>query len=215
MDKDARFWSKIAEKYAAAPVPSEEIYQKKLAVTRKYLRPDMEVLEFGCGTGTTALAHAAYVRHILAIDIADRMLEIARQKAKEQSIENVDFKLARIEELDVAEKSLDVVLGLSILHLLQNKDEVIAQIYKILKPGGVFVSSTTCIVDIFKYHKLLVWFGPLGRLLGLLPLVNPFASKELKAVITASGFTLDYEWQPEGKGKGQAIFIVAKKPDEA
>jgi cyclopropane fatty-acyl-phospholipid synthase-like methyltransferase len=60
MDKDARFWSKIAEKYAAAPVPSEEIYQKKLAVTRKYLRPDMEVLEFGCGTGTTALAHAAY-----------------------------------------------------------------------------------------------------------------------------------------------------------
>lgn len=41
----------------------------------------MEVLEFGCGTGTTALAHAAYVRHILAIDIADRMIEIARQNA--------------------------------------------------------------------------------------------------------------------------------------
>lgn len=214
MNKDAKFWNKVSEKYAAAPVPSEEIYQKKLTMTREYLRSDMKILEFGCGTGTTALAHAPYVRHILAIDIADKMLEIAKQKAKKQSIENIDFKLARMEELDVTEKSLDVVLGLSILHLLQNKDEVITQVYKSLKPGGVFISSTTCIADIFKFYKLLIWFAPLGRFLGLLPLVNPFTSKELKTAITKAGFTIDYEWQPEGKGKGRAVFIVAKKADD-
>lgn len=211
MDKNARFWSRIADKYAAAPVPDEAVYQKKLAVTHEYLRPDMEVLEFGCGTGSTALVHARTVRHILAIDIASGMLEIAKQKAIKQGVENIDFRQASVEELDVAEQSLDAVLGLSILHLLEDKEQVIAQVFKMLKPGGVFVTSTTCIADIFKFYKLLEWFGPLGRFLGLLPLVNVFSSKELKAAITAAGFILEYVWQPEGRGKSQAVFIIAKK----
>jgi len=215
MEKNARFWSRIADKYAASPVPDEAIYQKKLAVTREYLRPDMDVLEFGCGTGSTALVHASTVHHILAIDIADRMLEIAKQKAKEQGVENIDFRQASVEDLDVPDHSLDAVLGHSILHLLENKEEVIAKVFKMLKPGGVFVSSTACISDFFKFYKLLEWVGPLGRFFGLLPLVNPFGRKELKAAITAAGFSLEYEWQPEGKGKSQAVFIVAKKPEAA
>lgn len=214
MNKNAKFWSRIADKYAATPVPNEEIYQKKLAITRKCLHPNMEVLEFGCGTGSTALAHAKAVHHITAIDIADKMLEIAKHKAKEQDVENIDFKQASIEELDIKEHSLDAVLGLSILHLLEDKDLVIAQVFKMLKPGGVFVTSTTCIADIFKFYKLLEWFGPLGRFFGLLPLVNVFTSKELKASLITAGFSLEYEYQPEGKGKSQAVFIIAKKPDK-
>ena len=213
MNKNARFWSRIADKYAAKPILDEAIYQKKLAVTREYLRPDMEVLEFGCGTGSTALVHARTVRHILAIDIADGMLEIAKKKAKEQGVGNIDFRKASVEDLDVADQSLDAVLGLSILHLLEDTDQVIENVFKMLKPGGVFVTSTTCIRDIFRFYKLLEWFGPLGRFLGLLPLVKVFSSKELKAAITAVGFSLEYEWQPEGRGKSQAVFIIAKKPE--
>ncbi|MCW9032874.1 MAG: class I SAM-dependent methyltransferase [Rhodospirillales bacterium] len=213
MDKNAKFWSRIADKYAAGPVPDENIYQKKLKVTHEYLKPDMKVLEFGCGTGSTALVHAHSVKHILAIDIAERMLEIARQKAKEQGIENVDFKQANMEDLDVEKESIDVIFGLSILHLLKNKDQVISKVYKTLKPGGIFVSSTTCIQDFFKFYKLLEWFGPLGRSLGFLPLVNVFGSKELREAIKAPGFTIEYDWQPKGKGKRQAVFIIARKPE--
>ena len=49
MTHSARFWDRIAARYARKPVADEAAYQKKLAVTREYLRPDMEVLEFGCG----------------------------------------------------------------------------------------------------------------------------------------------------------------------
>ena len=82
MADTSRFWDKLAEKYARQPVADEEAYRTKLRVTQSYLRPDMEVLEFGCGTGSTALVHAPFVRHILAIDFSTKMLEIARGKAE-------------------------------------------------------------------------------------------------------------------------------------
>jgi len=64
MNQSVKFWDKIAERYSRQPVADEAAYQKKLQVTREYLKPDMEVLEFGCGTGSTAIAHAPYVKHI-------------------------------------------------------------------------------------------------------------------------------------------------------
>ena len=70
MSQTSKFWDKIAEKYAKRPIADEAAYQRKLAVTRDYFRPDMEVLEFGCGTGTTAINHAPYVKHIRATDIS-------------------------------------------------------------------------------------------------------------------------------------------------
>ena len=45
------FWDKVAERYSKKPVANEAAYQRKLRVTREYLRPDMQVLEIGCGTG--------------------------------------------------------------------------------------------------------------------------------------------------------------------
>lgn len=57
----ACFWDRIADRCARKPVADEAAYQRKLEVTRGYLRPDMEVFEFGCGTGTTALHHAPFV----------------------------------------------------------------------------------------------------------------------------------------------------------
>ncbi len=76
-----KFWDRIADKYSKKPVPDEAVYQKKLRITRDYLRPDSEVLEFGCGTGSTAIAHAPFVSRILANDISSRMIEIAERKA--------------------------------------------------------------------------------------------------------------------------------------
>ena len=59
--KDTRFWNRIAGKYARQPISDEETYEKKLAITRKYLTPESEVFEFGCGTGSTAILHARKV----------------------------------------------------------------------------------------------------------------------------------------------------------
>ena len=66
------------------------------------------------------------------------MIEIARRKAAAQHIDNVAFERATIEDADVADQSMDVVLGLSILHLVENRDSIIAKVYRMLKHSGVF-----------------------------------------------------------------------------
>jgi 2-polyprenyl-3-methyl-5-hydroxy-6-metoxy-1,4-benzoquinol methylase len=205
MDRSTRFWDKIADRYSRKPVADEAAYQNKLAITREYLHPEAEVLEIGCGTGSTAIAHAPFVKQILATDISARMIEIAKEKAEAQDIDNVTFERLAIDELQVPDESYDAVLGLSILHLLENKDEVIAKVHQMLKPGGVFVSSTACLGDSMKFFK---YIGPVGRFLGLIPYVAIFSQQEFVDSLTSAGFEIDYQWRP---GKGKAVFIVAKK----
>ncbi|MDH3234190.1 MAG: methyltransferase domain-containing protein [Alphaproteobacteria bacterium] len=205
MRQSDRFWDRIAERYARRPVADEDAYQKKLQITREYLRPDMEVLEFGCGTGSTAIAHAPFVKRIRAIDISAKMIEIARAKAEASDVRNVTFERAGIEAFQAPDQSLDAILALSILHLVADRDEVIAKVHRILKPGGVFVSSTACIGDTMKIFKII---APIGQFFGLMPLVKVFTTKQLVNSLTTAGFEIDQQWQP---GKGKAVFIVARK----
>jgi ubiquinone/menaquinone biosynthesis C-methylase UbiE len=205
MSPSASFWDRIAERYARQPVADEDAYQKKLQVTRTYFQPDSEVLEFGCGTGSTAISHAPHVKHIRAIDISSKMLEIAQKKADAAQVDNVSFEHATIEDIVVPDQSLDAVLGLSILHLLEDRELAIAKVYRMLKPGGVFVTSTTCLGDTMNLFKLV---APVGRLFGLMPLLRIFTSDELVSSLTGAGFEIDHTWQP---GKNKAVFIVAKK----
>jgi len=205
MTKPIKFWDKHAEGYSKRPVGDEESYQKKLQITRDYFRPDMEVLEFGCGTGTTAISHAPFVKHILATDISPKMLSIAMAKAGAGNIRNITFKLAAIDDLKITDQKFDAIMGHSILHLVEDPDAIIAKVYSMLKPGGVFISSTGCLGDSMKWFKLV---GPIGNFLGLLPTVKVFSTQQLIDSHTRAGFEIDHQWKPE---KGVSVFIVAKK----
>jgi len=205
MRGSSRFWDRIAERYSKKPVADEAAYQKKLQVSRGYFRPESEVFEFGCGTGSTAIAHSPYVGRIHAIDVSSKMIDIARRKADHEGVENVTFDQSTIEQTQVPDRSFDVVLGLSILHLLDNKEEAIAKVHRMLKPGGVFVTSTSCIGDTMRFFKLI---APIGKRLGLMPQVKVFTTEELVTSLTGADFEIDYQWQP---GKGKAVFIVAMK----
>lgn len=205
LSKRTRFWDKLAEKYSRQPVANEEAYQHKLAVTREYFDPEMSVLEFGCGTGTTAISHAPYVKHIRATDFSPNMIDIARGKAQAASVTNVTFECVGVEDIAAADETYDMIMGHSILHLLEDRDAVIAQVRRWLKPGGVFVSSTVCLGDKMGWFRLI---APIGRALGFFPLVRVFKGEDLVPALRASGFHIDYEWRPE---KGLSLFIVAKK----
>jgi len=209
MNQSVKFWDKIADKYSKQPIVDEASYQKKLQITQEYFKPDMEVLEFGCGTGSTAIIHAPYVKHIKAIDFSSEMIEIAKGKVEDRDISNITFEQLTIEELEVEECSYDAVLGLNILHLLENKEKIIAKVYKMLKPGGIFVTSTVCLGDKMKWFKII---APIGRFFGLMPLVKVFTTKELLDSLIDTGFAIDYHWQPSNsQGLFKGIFIVAKK----
>ena len=201
-----RFWDRLAERYARQPIADEAAYQRKLQITRDYLRPEMGVLEFGCGTGGTAILHAPRVRHITAIDFSEAMLAIARARAADAEVTNVSFERADITSFEAHDGRFDVVLGLSILHLLADKDAVIAKVFRLLKPGGVFISSTSCIGDTMGAFKFI---APIGKAIGLLPTLDIMTSADLVASLTGAGFAIEQHWQP---GRGKAVFIVARAP---
>lgn len=195
----------MANRYARRKIGDEVAYEKKLQVTRDYMRPDMEVMEFGCGTGATALAHAPYVRYIRAIDFSHAMIEIARRRAAEARVENVRFEQAAIDDFAAPDGAFDMVMGHSVLHLVEDRDAVIAKVHKLLKPGGVFVSNTACLGDTMRFFKLI---GPVGRLIGVIPMVKVFTRQGLIASLTSAGFSIERQWQP---GRGKAVFAIARK----
>ncbi|MEQ8183131.1 class I SAM-dependent methyltransferase [Marinobacter salarius] len=204
MKASKEFWDKSARRYAKSPVRDEETYRKKLAITQGYFRPDWSVLEFGCGTGSTALVHAPYVKEILATDISGKMLDIATQKARDAGIENVRFQQGTMETLALEAETFDAVLGLNILHLLENPETAIARAHELLKPGGIFVSSTTLVGELMVLWWLLI---PAMQAMGLAPFVNRFSRQSLVTTLAKAGFSIDYEWQP---GKS-SVFLVARK----
>ena len=153
MSDAARFWDKRAERYAQRPVGDPEAYEKKLEITRMYFRPDSEVLEMGCGTGSTALAHAPHAGHILATDISPAMIDIARRRGKAGGAGNVTFETRAVADHALAESAYDAILALNLLHLLEDPRGAIGAAHVGLRPGGVFVTSTACIGDMSWYFN--------------------------------------------------------------
>ena len=207
MQSGAKFWDRIALGYSRSPVRDEESYQKKLQMTREYFTPDTEVFEFGCGTGSTAIYHAPYVKKISAIDISGKMIEIARAKAKAKNIDNVSFNVGSIGDYAVVNENYDVVMAHSILHLLKDKDQAITKARAMLKPGGIFISSTICMGDAF-VMKAIAFAVSLVSYTGLLPYINIFSAEQLVESIQKTGFTIEHQWRPKKKS---ALFLIARK----
>jgi len=125
MAASTAFWNNMAERYAASPIANQAAYERKIEATRALFRPDMEIFEFGCGTGSTALRHAPYVGHIRAVDFSENMIAIAHAKAEKAGITNVDFAQGDIASLPVERERYDMVMGHSILHLLADPQAAI------------------------------------------------------------------------------------------
>lgn len=206
VSKQTRFWDFFAKRYAEQAISDEASYQTKLDFTRTYLQPESEVLEFGCGTGSTAIVHAPRVKHILATDLSSKMLDIARAKAEALGIENITFRQEAIEDLEEPRESKDVVMAHSILHLLHDKEAAIAKAFALLKPGGVFVTSTVCLTESAKAFRFV---APLARFLGVM--VQFFTAEELETSFKAAGFEIHNSWRPD---LTKALFLVGKKPRE-
>ena len=118
---------------------------------------------------------------------------------------NIDFECASFEELEVPDGSVDVVLALSLLHLLDDWRGAVARIHGMLKPDGVFVSSTACMNDAARFLRPL---AGIGRAVGLLPQLSFFDRTALEVAIADAGFRIEHAWRPSPK---QGLFVVARK----
>ena len=206
MKHSAAFWNFIARRYSNQAISDQDSYEYKLDETRKIFHDGMCVLELGCGTGGTSVLHSEHVAHIHATDLSENMIEIARGRAADAGVENVSFECISTDEFAFEGEVYDVVLALSLLHLLKNRREVIASIYKTLKPGGYFVSSTVCVADSMAAFKYIAAFF---RLFSFLPYVESLSAEALKEEIVAEGFEVEHYWRP---ASDKAAFMIAKKP---
>ncbi|NVK21992.1 MAG: class I SAM-dependent methyltransferase [Kangiellaceae bacterium] len=204
MKDSKQFWDKRAEKYVKSPIKDKTTYQQKLTITREYLNVENQLLEFGCGSGGTAILHAPFVQSIYATDISDKMIEIAKQKAIEAGVENINFQQGTLDSLNARNESFDVVLGLNVLHLLKDVDGAINKVHQFLKSGGFFVSSTSLIGEV---NIVFRWLISAMQYLHLAPHVTNFTEEQLIHKLVKAGFSIERKLRTSS----ESVFIVAKK----
>ena len=201
----AKFWDKMADKYSKKPVPNEEVYQIKKDLTREYFTPASKVFEFGCGTGSTAISHAPFVKHVTATDISPEMLRIAKEKAAAQGISNVTFEKWNVDADPITGTDYDVVMALSILHLVEDLPGAIEKSHAMLKTGGILVSSTGCLADKMGFLRPVLW---LVKLIGLAPPIAFLKNEKFEQDLQAAGFQTVHRWHPKGD---VSVFLISRK----
>jgi ubiquinone/menaquinone biosynthesis C-methylase UbiE len=209
MPDKAKFWDGTAEKYSKQPIANQKAYEIKLDLTREYFTPDSQVLEFGCGTGSTAILHAPFVKHIDAIDVSQEMIRIAKDKLEPAGVQNVTFRVADMDRFQATPESYDAVLGLNILHLLDDRMAAMREVYKALKPGGHFISSTACLREKLLFTLIDPLF-PLMHALGQWPKVYRLSASRIQRDMEEIGFKTVHYWQPDN---GIGVFMVGQKPE--
>jgi ubiquinone/menaquinone biosynthesis C-methylase UbiE len=209
MTDSADFWNKIAETYARKPVEDPEAFGRKIEITRSRMRPQDVILDIGCGTGSLALRLAPFAAEVHGLDISREMIRIATEKAQTQHVANVRFHVGTFDErfTEFAPATLDGICAYSILHLVDDRAATLARIFRLLKPGGFFISSTVCL------RESWVPFAPIltvMRWLGKAPAVSLFTRRTLEAELRDAGFTGISA--PDVGAKPMIAFFVAAKP---
>ena len=145
---------------------------------------------------------------MVATDLSGEMVAIAREKAAAAACGNAEFAVATPERAPWSDGAVDAVLAFNLWHLVADRTSALAQVHRVLKPGGLFVSKTPCLAEMNPLIRLAL---PVMQLVGKAPYVAIFSATALQREIEAAGFAI-VERARHGSGRKDArIFIVARK----
>jgi arsenite methyltransferase len=197
------------------------------------LKPGEHVLDLGSGGGIDVLLSAKRVGpagKAYGLDMTDDMLALARENQRKAGVENVEFLKGEIENIPLPENSVDVIISNCVINLSADKDRVLREAFRVLRPGGRFAVSDVVVrgpvpADIRRNVEL--WVGCVAGALD---------ESDYRAKLAAAGFaeveieptrvyTIDYFRQsfaaqgvdvdalaPLVDGKFASAFIRARKP---
>ena len=149
------------------------------------LREGEIVLDLGSGAGFDCFLAANQVGEtgrVVGVDMTPEMIEKARENAGKGNYENVEFRLGEIENLPVADNSVDVVISNCVINLAPDKGRVFKEVFRALKPGGrLMVSDIVLLEELPDFIKTSV-MAYVGCLSGAI------MRDEYLGVIEAAGF---------------------------
>lgn len=208
--KSEAMWDRLANNWDTPGVSLGENDLRIIEKTKRYLHAEDTTLDYGCATGSIVLEIANTAKAVHGIDLSSKMIEIARRKADERKIENVEFTHATIFDESLKKGSFDLILSLSILHLLENPAEVMSRVNQLLKPGGFFISATPCLGEkTFVSTLINVPVHVLSKI-GILPHINFLSVSGLIVLLTNENFKI-IENESLSVHPIAESFIVARK----
>ncbi|NOT57103.1 MAG: class I SAM-dependent methyltransferase [Deltaproteobacteria bacterium] len=135
-----------AQTYQEAHGPAARLLAYRLALVRRcyHVSSEAVLLEIGCGTGIHLIALADEFARAIGTDISEAMIQAATAVARQSPVkERIDLRVDAADELwTIADASIDVVLCVGAFEHMLHKARVLRQVYRVLKPDGVFVCLT-------------------------------------------------------------------------
>lgn len=200
------------------------------------LNPGDTVLDLGSGGGIDVLLSAKRVGpagKAYGLDMTDEMLALARENQRKAGVENVEFLRGEIEQIPLPDNSVDVIISNCVINLSADKDQVLKEAFRVLKPGGRLAVSdvvTRGEMPAEIRERVLLWVGCIAGALE----ENAYRAKltaagfenveleptriyrvdDARAFLSAQGMDVD-ALAPLVDGKFMSAFIRATKPAKA
>ncbi len=200
------------------------------------LKPGETVLDLGSGGGIDVLLSAKRVGptgKAIGLDMTDEMLALANENKAKAGVDNVQFLKGEIEDIPLPDNSVDVIISNCVINLSGDKDRVLREALRVLKPGGRFavsdvVTKGEMLPEIRR--SLMLWVGCVAGALE----ENEYRAKltaagfenveieptrvyrveDARAFLSGQGFDVD-ALAPQVDGKFMGAFIRARKPVSA
>jgi arsenite methyltransferase len=197
------------------------------------LNPGETVLDLGSGGGIDVLLSARRVGpagKVYGLDMTDEMLALARENQRQAGVENVEFLKGEIENIPLPDSSVDVIISNCVINLSADKDRVLLETFRVLKPGGRLAVSDVVVhgqipADIRR--NLELWAGCVAGALeeqeyrakllaagfeavGVEP-TRIYRIADARELLVSSGLDVD-TIAPLIDGKFMSAFIRARKP---